>query len=144
MWPEPMAGTTCLYTTTPDERFLVDRRGPIVVGSACSGHGFKFVPLIGRVLADLVDGIEPDGPFRRLADPVTEGAATLRRVAAFKKLSIFFPMWNEEAYLGRALGAAHEACESLLALDEIGDYELIIVDDASTDGTGRRRRGRRG
>jgi glycosyltransferase involved in cell wall biosynthesis len=58
-------------------------------------------------------------------------------VTAFKKLSIFFPMWNEEAYLARALGAAHEACESLLALDEIGDYELIIVDDASTDATGR-------
>ena len=66
------------------------------------------------VLADLVDGIEPDGPFRRLADLVTEVAAT-SGVAAFKKLSIFFPMWNEEAYLGRALGAAHEACESLLA-----------------------------
>jgi sarcosine oxidase len=66
--PEPTAGTTCLYTTTPDERFLVDRRGPIVVGSACSGHGFKFVPLVGRVLADLVDGLEPEGPFRRLAD----------------------------------------------------------------------------
>jgi sarcosine oxidase len=66
--PEPMAGTTCLYTTTPDERFLVDRRGPIVVGSACSGHGFKFVPLIGRVLADLADGHQPEGPFRRLAD----------------------------------------------------------------------------
>jgi sarcosine oxidase len=66
--PEPTAGTTCLYTTTPDERFLVDRRGPIVVASACSGHGFKFVPLVGRVLADLVDGLEPEGPFRRLAD----------------------------------------------------------------------------
>ena len=58
-------------------------------------------------------------------------------MAAFKKLSIFFPMWNEEAYLARALGAAHEACESLLALDEIGDYELIIVDDCSSDATGR-------
>jgi sarcosine oxidase len=67
--PEPMAGTTCLYTTTPDERFLIDRRGPIVVGSACSGHGFKFVPLVGRLLADLVDGVAPEGPFRRLADP---------------------------------------------------------------------------
>ena len=66
--PEPMAGTTCLYTTTPDERFLVDRRGPVIVGSACSGHGFKFVPLIGRVLADMVDGVQPEGPFRRLAD----------------------------------------------------------------------------
>jgi sarcosine oxidase len=66
--PAPLAGTTCLYTTTPDERFLIDRRGPIVVGSACSGHGFKFVPLVGRVLADLVDGLDSEGPFRRLAD----------------------------------------------------------------------------
>ena len=58
-------------------------------------------------------------------------------MTAFKKLSIFFPMWNEEDYLGRALGAAAEACEALLAMGEIGDYELIVVDDASTDATGR-------
>jgi glycosyltransferase involved in cell wall biosynthesis len=57
-------------------------------------------------------------------------------VPAFKRLSIFFPMWNEEAYLHRALSAAREACEALLTMDEIGDYELIIVDDASTDATG--------
>ena len=55
----------------------------------------------------------------------------------FEKLSIFFPMWNEEAYLTRALAAATEACVALLEAKEIGDYELIIVDDASTDGTGR-------
>jgi glycosyltransferase involved in cell wall biosynthesis len=55
----------------------------------------------------------------------------------FKKLSIFFPMWNEEEYIGRALGAAREACAELVASGEIGDYELIIVDDASTDATGR-------
>jgi sarcosine oxidase len=53
--PEPQFGATCLYTTTPDESFVVDRRGPIVVGSACSGHGFKFTPLTGRRLADLAD-----------------------------------------------------------------------------------------
>jgi glycosyltransferase involved in cell wall biosynthesis len=58
-------------------------------------------------------------------------------VPAFQKLSIFFPMWNEEDYLERALSAAREACEALLAMGEIGDYELIIVDDASTDATGR-------
>jgi glycosyltransferase involved in cell wall biosynthesis len=58
-------------------------------------------------------------------------------VTAFKKLSIFFPMWNEQDYLARALGAASEACDALLAMGEIGDYELIIVDDASTDATGR-------
>jgi glycosyltransferase involved in cell wall biosynthesis len=58
-------------------------------------------------------------------------------VPAYGKLSIFFPMWNEEAYLERALRAAGEACEDLQKAGEIGDYELIIVDDASTDGTGR-------
>lgn len=51
--PTPVAGTTCLYTNTGDESFIVERRGPIVVGSPCSGHGFKFVPLIGRRLAGL-------------------------------------------------------------------------------------------
>ena len=55
---------------------------------------------------------------------------------AFQKLSIFFPMWNEEDYLHRALSAATEACQTLLTANEIGDYELIIVDDASTDSTG--------
>ncbi len=71
--PEPRAEATCLYTTTPDTRFLLDRAGPLVIGSPCSGHGFKFVPLIGRILADLTDGIVPAGPFRRLGDPITAG-----------------------------------------------------------------------
>ena len=53
----------------------------------------------------------------------------------FKKLSVFFPMWNEEEYIERALGAAREACDTLVAQGEIGDYELLIVDDASTDDT---------
>lgn len=44
---------TCLYTNTPDGVFVLDRRGPLVLGSACNGHGFKFTPLIGRILADL-------------------------------------------------------------------------------------------
>src|SRR5204863_207836 len=37
-----------------DERFVFERKGRIVVGSACSGHGFKFAPAVGEVLADLV------------------------------------------------------------------------------------------
>jgi sarcosine oxidase len=44
---------TCLYTNTSDERFILERHGPVVVGSACSGHGFKFAPLIGKRLAEL-------------------------------------------------------------------------------------------
>jgi len=51
--PKPVAMETCLYTTTPDERFILERRGRIVIGSACSGHGFKFAPLVGARLADL-------------------------------------------------------------------------------------------
>ena len=53
----------------------------------------------------------------------------------FEKLSIFFPMWNEEAYIERALSAGRELCEELVASGEIGTYELLIVDDASTDST---------
>jgi sarcosine oxidase len=52
--PEPAAVDTCLYTNTEDERFVLERHGRIVVGSACSGHGFKFAPLVGERLADLV------------------------------------------------------------------------------------------
>ncbi len=44
---------TCLYTNTKDESFVLERRGRIVVGSACSGHGFKFAPVVGRQLAAL-------------------------------------------------------------------------------------------
>jgi sarcosine oxidase len=47
---------TCLYTNTADERFILERHGPIVVGSPCSGHGFKFAPLIGERLAGLAQG----------------------------------------------------------------------------------------
>ena len=49
----PVSGTTCLYTNTPDASFVVERTGDVVVGSPCSGHGFKFAPAIGRQLADL-------------------------------------------------------------------------------------------
>ena len=55
--PEPVAAETCLYTTTPDETFVLERRGRTVVGSPCSGHGFKFAPALGERLAALaVDG----------------------------------------------------------------------------------------
>jgi monomeric sarcosine oxidase len=55
--PEPVAVETCMYTTTPDERFILERRGKVVVGSACSGHGFKFAPAIGSRLAALAADI---------------------------------------------------------------------------------------
>ncbi|GAA3326259.1 FAD-dependent oxidoreductase [Paeniglutamicibacter sulfureus] len=50
---------SCTYTTTPDEDFVLDRIGPLVIGAGFSGHGFKFTPVIGRILADLADGSGP-------------------------------------------------------------------------------------
>ena len=54
--PVPVAAQACLYTTTADETFVLERRGRVVVGSACSGHGFKFAPAVGRRLAELALG----------------------------------------------------------------------------------------
>lgn len=62
----PDGGTdTCLYTNAPDEDFVLDRRGPVVIGSPCSGHGFKFAPLIGRILADLATAQPAPLPIER-------------------------------------------------------------------------------
>ncbi len=55
---------TCLYTNTPGTDFLIDTHANIVPGgsehiiiaSPCSGHGFKFVPLMGQILADATMG----------------------------------------------------------------------------------------
>lgn len=55
----------------------------------------------------------------------------------FGTFSVFFPMWNEEEYLHRALAAATEVGDELVACGMVGDYELIVVDDASTDATPR-------
>ena len=52
----------CLYTNTPDEHFVIDRLPDderVIVASPCSGHGFKFAPAIGELLADLASGEEP-------------------------------------------------------------------------------------
>jgi len=51
---------TCLYTNTPDGHFVIglhpDHPG-VAVAAGCSGHGFKFAPVVGEILADLaLDG----------------------------------------------------------------------------------------
>jgi sarcosine oxidase len=50
---ERLGTETCLYTNTADEGFVLERHGRVVTGSACSGHGFKFAPVVGRTLAAL-------------------------------------------------------------------------------------------
>ncbi|HEV2362477.1 MAG TPA: FAD-dependent oxidoreductase [Acidimicrobiales bacterium] len=57
----------CLYDTTPDEDFVLDRVGRIVIGCGTSGHGYKFGPLLGRVIADLALAEEPEVPIARFS-----------------------------------------------------------------------------
>jgi sarcosine oxidase len=60
-WMPSLAGTylrsvACMYTTTPDEHFVISlhpEHAQVAVAAGFSGHGFKFVPVVGEVLADL-------------------------------------------------------------------------------------------
>jgi sarcosine oxidase len=50
--------SVCLYTLTPDRHFLIDRHpdhANVVLAGGFSGHGFKFAPVLGEVLADLAE-----------------------------------------------------------------------------------------
>ncbi len=67
--PRACVPISCTYTTTRDEDFVLDRTGPVVVGAGFSGHGFKFVPTVGRILADLVEGKAPAPALFRLDRP---------------------------------------------------------------------------
>jgi sarcosine oxidase len=51
---------TCLYTVTPDARFVIDYAdadGNVLFASACSGHGFKHSPAVGEALAQRALGL---------------------------------------------------------------------------------------
>lgn len=75
---------TCLYTTTANEDFILDRQGPFVIASPCSGHGAKFAPLLGEIIADLAEGRPaPDPRFtlaahRAAVQPGTRAGGTIR------------------------------------------------------------------
>lgn len=60
---------SCLYDNSPDEAFVIDRVGPLTVATGFSGHGFKFAPLLGEMLADLATGGVPHPRFA-LPQPV--------------------------------------------------------------------------
>ncbi len=51
--------SVCMYTMSPDEHFVVDTidpAGTLAVACGFSGHGFKFAPVIGKALVELVEG----------------------------------------------------------------------------------------
>lgn len=53
------------------------------------------------------------------------------------RLSFVFPMWNEEAMIHRTVAAACDTGDHLVEQRRIGSYEVVLVNDASTDGTGK-------
>ncbi|WP_208028307.1 glycosyltransferase family 2 protein [Rhabdothermincola sediminis] len=61
--------------------------------------------------------------------------ASSARRPHFESLTIFFPMWNEEATIERAVAAAFDAGDRLVATGEIGTFDILVIDDASTDNT---------
>ena len=75
----PVRSSTCLYASYPGDTFLFDRVGPVVLGLGLSGHGFKFVPEVGRRLADLGERFDdPHNPFGLDRPPIDVGASGRR------------------------------------------------------------------
>jgi sarcosine oxidase len=55
--------SVCLYTLTPDRHFVIDLHPDyktVALATGFSGHGFKFAPVVGELLADLVETGEAD------------------------------------------------------------------------------------
>lgn len=63
---EVLHAKTCLYTSTPDDHFVIDKlpsHPHVVIGSICAGHGFKFASIMGRILADLAERGSTEHPI---------------------------------------------------------------------------------
>ncbi|KAB5550336.1 hypothetical protein PHYPO_G00052620 [Pangasianodon hypophthalmus] len=60
--PVPAVVESCMYTVTPDNNFVLDCHptySNIAIGAGFSGHGFKFAPVVGKVLCELSMGQNP-------------------------------------------------------------------------------------
>ncbi|XP_067864342.1 peroxisomal sarcosine oxidase [Heptranchias perlo] len=68
--PKPAIVEYCMYTTTPDQDFILDHHpehSNIIIGAGFSGHGFKLAPVVGKVLCELSMGKKPSydlSPFK--------------------------------------------------------------------------------
>lgn len=81
----PVARVTCLYTNTPDYHFVLDRHpewSHVVIGTGFSGHGFKFAPLLGDILAALTLDETPPVPLDNFTINRFNDLETLKRRTA--------------------------------------------------------------
>ncbi|XP_076062561.1 peroxisomal sarcosine oxidase-like [Oratosquilla oratoria] len=70
LYPEPVIKEACMYTTTPDNNFVLDRHpihSNIVFACGFSGTGFKLGPVCGKAVSDLLHGKTPEQDFSKFA-----------------------------------------------------------------------------
>ena len=77
-----LSAKTCLYTNTPSHDFILDAHPThkdVLLVSPCSGHGFKFAPLIGSLVADKIAGVNNAHDLERfkLGNALRHGASKL-------------------------------------------------------------------
>jgi len=65
--PKLLHSEVCSWTTGPDDDFVFDRLGNVVIGTSDGGQAFKFSALIGQILADLAEGLPPDDDVARFS-----------------------------------------------------------------------------
>lgn len=73
-----LGSKTCLYTLTPDEHFVIGahpEHPEVSLACGFSGHGFKFAPVIGEILADLATTGATDHPIAQF-DPARFGSGS--------------------------------------------------------------------
>ena len=66
-----LRAAACMYTITPDHHFVIARHPEheqVAIACGFSGHGFKFVPVVGEILADLSTNGTTEHPIA-LFDP---------------------------------------------------------------------------
>ncbi|MDI3406440.1 FAD-dependent oxidoreductase [Streptomyces cavernicola] len=71
--PKPYAETTCLFTNTPNEHFVLDRCEGLTILSPCSGHGAKFAPLIGALAAGVATAADATAGRTLVPEPFLTG-----------------------------------------------------------------------
>ena len=67
--PIPLRSSACFYSMTPDSHFVIDNHPKmknVFYAAGFSGHGFKFTPVIGEILADLVSNGKTNHPIEFL------------------------------------------------------------------------------
>jgi len=68
--PTVAKSSICMYTMTPDQHFVIDRHPDhpnVVFAAGFSGHGFKFAPIVGSILADMVESGRTEEPIEFLS-----------------------------------------------------------------------------